>query len=224
MPRKRKPTPWWDQRYQHAFVEKQKAFKFRQSAPARYSISKRSCKRAEAAAYKAYQLKVKIKLADSSTSSRDFWSLTKNVAELNPTRSVAAPSVDDLAEHFVCKMLIDPALGAKEYVAPEVEVKMKVLKWKVSRDRVFKVLSTLNVHKAVNGISPRFLKECAPVIADAETSLHRRIVKEAKYPTDWKCARVTAVHKRKEVSLAKNYRPISALPNRSLVFERSLAP
>jgi hypothetical protein len=42
--------------------------------------------------------------------------------------------------------------------------------------------------------------------------------------TAWKCPRVTAVHKRDEVSIAKNYRPISALPNRSLVFERSLAP
>jgi hypothetical protein len=224
VPRRMKPTPWWNQRCQSAFVAKSKAFKSRKSTPGRYTAAKRSCKRAEAAAFKAYQLKVKLKLADSSNSSRDFWSLTKEVAGISRPQSKGAPSVEELAEHFSHKMSIDPVLDAKEFVAADVEVKMKVRKWRVSRERLIKVLSTLNVNKAVNGVSPRFLRECVAEIVDAEISLHKRIVKESLYPTDWKVSRITALHKRDSVSVAANYRPISALPNRSLVFERCLAP
>jgi hypothetical protein len=224
MPRQPKPTPWWDKHCQSTFVVKQQAHKHRLTSPGKYAVAKRSSKRAQANAFKAYQVQVKDKLKESSHSSRDFWALTKQVAGLSRSCSAAAPSVHDLAEHFADKMTIDPVKDQMEYEAPDIEVKMKILKWKISRKRVLEVLTSLDVSKAVNGVSPRFLRECAHVIVDAETSLHKRIVREAVYPTDWKCPRVTAVHKRDEVSVAKNYRPISALPNRSLVFERSLVP
>ena len=165
-----------------------------------------------------------MKLADSTGSSRDFWTLTKQVAGLQRQGSTAAPSVEDLTTHFADKMTIDPVLDEMEFEATDIQVKMKITKWKVSRERVLDVLKSLNVNKAVNGVSPRFLRQCAESIVDAEHSLHKRIVRDAIYPTDWKCPRVTAIHKREEVTLSKNYRPVSALPNRSLVFERTLAP
>jgi hypothetical protein len=224
MPGRPKPTPWWDKHCQFAFVAKQKAFKHRAIDPSRYAIAKRSSKRAEATAFKAYQVVVRRKLDDSSSSSRDFWSLTKQVAGLTRSCSSAAPSVEKLAAHFASKMTIDPELDAMEFEAPDSVVKMKIRKFQVSRARVLEVLESLNVNKAVNGVSPRFLRECAGAILNAEHSLHKRIVRDAVYPTDWKCPRVTAIHKRDEVTLEKNYRPVSALPNRSLVFERTLAP
>jgi hypothetical protein len=121
-------------------------------------------------------------------------------------------------------MSIDPALDSKDYTAPAITGGIVITKWKVSYQRVLKVLSSLNVNKSVNGVSPRFLRECAIEIAAAETSLISRIVREATYPTDWKVARVTPLHKKGAVSAPKNYRPVSALPNHSLVTERVLGP
>jgi hypothetical protein len=223
-PRKPKPTPWWDRECQCAFVAKQKAFQRRATAPGKYKTAKRSSKRAEARAFKCYQAAVRVKLGESTGSPRDFWTLTKQVAGLRRECSTAAPSVEELANHFAEKMTIDPELDEMDFEAPDVEGKMKIRKWKVSRERVLLVLKGLNENKAVNGVSPRYLRQCAEAIVDAEHSLYKRIVREAVYPTDWKCPRVTAIHKRDEVSNAKNYRPVSALPNRSLVFERTLAP
>ena len=41
----------------------------------------------------------------------------------------------------------------------------------------------------------------------------------AEYPAFWKLGRVTPVYKRKEVTVAKNYRPITVIPNESATFE-----
>jgi hypothetical protein len=50
--RKPKPTPWWDAACQNAYVAKIKAFKRNAVDPGKYSRAKRSCKRAEARAFK----------------------------------------------------------------------------------------------------------------------------------------------------------------------------
>jgi hypothetical protein len=216
-----KPVPWWNKECESAFASKLRAFEDKSNHPSKYKLSKRCCKRAQARAYAAYQAKVKVKLTESS--GRAFYSLTKEIAGIGPSHSSAAPSVEDLANHFAEKMTIPPDLNSMSYTAPDITAGYKIFKFGVSSKRVLKVLGSLNVNKSVNGVSPRFLRECAAEICAADTSLFRRIVSDAIYPTDWKCPRVTPVHKRDAVSVPKNYRPISSLPNRSLVFERVLA-
>ena len=160
-PRQPKTVAWWDKRCERAWILKAKAFKKRHKCPRAYVSAKRSNKRAQSAAYIAYQAVVKIKLLESSNSSRDFWSLSKDIAGLNRAHNSAAPSVHEIATHFSDKMSIEQVLDSKQYHAPTLSGGIVINKWTVSYKRVLKVLSSLNVNKSVNGISPRFLRECA---------------------------------------------------------------
>jgi hypothetical protein len=218
-----KPVPWWNKECELAFASKQRAFEDKLNRPSKYKLSKRCCKRAQVRAYAAYQAKVRAKLSESSGNSRAFYSLAKEIGGIGPSHTAAAPCVEDLANHFADKMTIPPELDSMSYTAPDISAGYKIFKFDVSSKRVMKVLGSLDVSKSVNGVSPRFLRLCALQICPAETSLFRRIVSNAIFPSDWKCPRVTPVHKRDAVSVPKNYRPISSLPNRSLVFERVLA-
>ena len=84
---------------------------------------------------------------------------------------------------------------------------------------MLRTLQRLDTNKSVNGIAPKFLRECARELAPVLTRLFRFIVRQAKYPSTWKDGRVTALHKRDSVLLAENYRPVTVLKNLSLVFE-----
>ena len=57
---------------------------------------------------------------------------------------------------------------------------------------------------------------CAPVL----TNIYNENVKNSYFPEKMKVADITPVHKKDEVTNAKNYRPISTLPSASKVFER----
>ena len=94
--------------------------------------------------------------------------------------------------------------------------------FRVTARHVKKVLGGLNTNKSVNGVSPRLLKECRDELAGPLYDLFQRIVREGTFPAHWKRSRVTALHKRDSPKLAANYRPVSVLPNVSLIFERVL--
>ena len=57
---------------------------------------------------------------------------------------------------------------------------------------------------------------CAPVL----TNIYNENVIKSYFPEKMKVADITPVHKKDEVTNAKNYRPISTLPSASKVFER----
>ena len=62
----------------------------------------------------------------------------------------------------------------------------------------------------------RDTEEIALQIAPSLNKLFKLIVpfvRRAEYPSFWKVGRITALHKRKEVTLAKNYRPVTVVPN-----------
>jgi hypothetical protein len=83
----------------------------------------------------------------------------------------------------------------------------------------------LNTRKATTGGIPYlFYKECAAVTVPTVVKLFRMIVRSAKYPSNWKVARITPPHKRGSVKFPKNYRPISGLNNLSLIFEDTIYP
>lgn len=87
---------------------------------------------------------------------------------------------------------------------------------------VAKLLKSLDTSKSVNGVPPVFFKECVKVIAKPLTKLFQCICKFGQYPSAWKISRVTPLHKKKSVLDPRNYRPVSVLPNISLIFERLL--
>ena len=91
-----------------------------------------------------------------------------------------------------------------------------------TEDETRKIVMNLNVNKASgpDGISNRLLKNIHKSIAKPLTSLCNRSTAKGVFPSQWKQANVTPLHKKGDTSEAKNYRPVSLLSCLSKVFER----
>ena len=74
----------------------------------------------------------------------------------------------------------------------------------------------------MDGVSARILKIAAPAIAPPLAKLINICFASGTFPTAWKEAKVTPIHKQNSKSDKNNYRPISVLPVLSKIFERYL--
>ena len=74
-----------------------------------------------------------------------------------------------------------------------------------------KLLSNLDPNKAVgpDNIPGKFLKLCAPIMADIYSILFQASLDQGMVPPDWKTANVVPLFKKGDASLPENYRPIS---------------
>ena len=70
-------------------------------------------------------------------------------------------------------------------------------------------------------ISARLLRDAAWVIAPSLTYIINSSLKLGKFPSRWKCAKVTALFKQGDRTIMDNYRPISVLPTVSKVIEKA---
>ena len=95
----------------------------------------------------------------------------------------------------------------------------------VSQEFVENQLNSLNITKSTgsDGLSARFLKMSASVIAPILTKIFNASIRDNSYPCLFKKAKVIPVHKRGSKSDKSNYRPISILPIISLIFERHVS-
>ena len=83
-------------------------------------------------------------------------------------------------------------------------------------------LYNLKINKASGPdlISPRLLKEGAIVLARPFSVIFNRSLQQGYFPSAWKTANVSPIHKKDEKSLTSNYRPISLLSSPGKVMER----
>ncbi len=91
-------------------------------------------------------------------------------------------------------------------------------------DHVTKSLTSLDTHKAtgLDGLSSKLLKLSAPAIATPLTQLINQSITSGKFPTQWKTARITPIHKAGDHSETNNFRPISILCVTSKILERHI--
>ena len=131
-----------------------------------------------------------------------------------------------LLEHFADKMSNAKGEHEEEYL-PADPLCVPLVSWKIRYKKVLRTLQRLDTSKSVNGIAPKFLRECkgAGTCTDEAVLLQGNVlllVRQATFPSTLKSGRVTALHKRDSVLLAENYRPVTVLKivkNLSLVFE-----
>ena len=123
---------------------------------------------------------MKKRLDEMSTYDSNFWSLIKELSGLSSSKSNVAPSVEDLATHFADKMS-----NGKDDDDPNFtlnnDARCSLSSFKISRKKVKQSLKKLDPSKSVNGLGPRFLKECADVLTNSVTRLFKLIVKKPSY-------------------------------------------
>ena len=89
-------------------------------------------------------------------------------------------------------------------------------------EEVSDCLNSLDTTKACgpDGIPSRLLKECSQQIAPSLCTIFNYSLICGRFPSEWKSANVTPVHKKNSKEPAENYRPISLLSIVSKVMER----
>ena len=94
----------------------------------------------------------------------------------------------------------------------------------VSEEFTKSELKKLKTNKScgLDAISPRLLKDSAPIVARLPTCIINKSLATGIVPDDWKCARVTPLFKGGKRCELDNYRPISVLPAASKLLERAV--
>ena len=92
----------------------------------------------------------------------------------------------------------------------------------ITTQDVLDVLKHLNVSKSYGPdlICPRVLRECADYLAYPYSIVFNRSLVQGYFPTSWKDANLSPIHKKDEKSLPSNYRPISLLSSVGKTMER----
>ena len=92
----------------------------------------------------------------------------------------------------------------------------------INEHNVLKALKQINPNKASgpDGISGRLLLETADSICKPLSLLFNKSLQSGIFPSEWKKANITPVHKKQDKSVLSNYRPISLLPCIAKIFEK----
>ena len=135
------------------------------------------------------------KLIDKSTGRKTYWSVINMF--LNE-----------------CKMpRIPPLLVAGTLISVEI-----------NEELILQILKTINVNKAHGPdiITGRMIELCGDSLTLPLTIIFKNILNTGIFPTAWKSANVTPIHKKNSKQVISNYRPISLLPIFAKIFERIL--
>ena len=83
----------------------------------------------------------------------------------------------------------------------------------ISKEAVSRHLKSVNSKKAQgpDDVSPNLLKHCTEELTRSLVMIFRQCLLVKVWPSQWKEAKFTPVHKKKERSEPNNYRPISLL-------------
>ena len=81
----------------------------------------------------------------------------------------------------------------------------------ISKDTILNELNALDTTKSMgsDNVHPRVLRESRYEIAEMMSGLMQSSWKKGEIPEYWKCANITAIHKKDAKSDPNNYRPIS---------------
>ena len=92
----------------------------------------------------------------------------------------------------------------------------------ITTNDILPLISKINPNKATgsDGISGQMLILCSDSVALPLNIIFRNILFTGIYPSIWKLANITPIHKKGDKQLIKNYRPISLIPLCGKIFEK----
>ena len=173
------------------------------------------------------------KLKSKSLSSKDWWSTLKIFISPNfnssipPTESEGIIYTDDFEKanlfnnYFQGQTVLDDSNAfLPELPKPSYLTSLSSIAF--DPQEVEEILKTLKTDKASgpDGLSNRILKELLHELSSPLCSLFNKSLSLGKFPSPYKDANVTPVHKKGDLSLVSNYRPISLLNSVAKLFEK----
>ena len=133
----------------------------------------------------------------------------------------------NLAENLVSKLPIPPnkfgISSVRSYYAKNKDLVNSSFKFSiVNREDILKILLDIKPEKAagIDGISGRFLKDGALILAEPISQISNLSIKLSVFPSEFKTAKLKLLYKKGSKTDPKNYRPISLLPIISKIIER----
>ena len=173
------------------------------------------------------------KLESKSLSSKDWWSTLKTF--ISPNLNSAIPPIesegiiytDDFEKanlfnnYFQGQTVLDDSNAVLPEL-PEPSYLTSLSSIAFDPQEVEEILRTLKTDKASgpDGLSNRILKELSHELSSPLCSLFNKSLSLGKFPSPYKDANVTPVHKKGDLSIVSNYRPISLLNSVAKLFEK----
>ncbi|XP_045113326.1 uncharacterized protein LOC123505739 [Portunus trituberculatus] len=151
----------------------------------------------------------KRKLSGSGVGNKTWWRLVREqqgacqrealLPLTRPDGSTATSTTDKatlLAEYFANKMMVDDPARPVPQLAQETDNTVTTVL--VTEEQVERLLGALDESKATgpDDVSPRLLKHCARELTAPLTTVFTTCLKENKWPSVWKEARVVPVNKK----------------------------
>ncbi|KAG0720078.1 hypothetical protein GWK47_049231 [Chionoecetes opilio] len=168
---------------------------------------------------------LKRKLTGQPVGTKDWWSSIKQQQGFSRDDSIPPLTAPDgsvvtshrgkaqvLAAHFSSKMTVpDP-----EREPPTVPVLTKAALGNITitTEEVLQQLQQVDSKKALgpDSISPHLLKRCASQLAVPLATIFRECLSSQQWPSEWKVARVCAIHERRAEAILRTIVPFSSFP------------
>jgi len=227
-------SPWFNDDCSNAFLRKKEAFLAMQTNPdpdrkVAYQAAKKCYQHAISDAKAAYAQQLGDRMKTSSN--KEWWKLLKrsipgttksSVPQLEVDGSIVSESAEKanaFNAFFAAQCNYDA--GDNSPTQSSLRPELSLCDIKFSRQLVLRTLKSLDTTKATgpDHISPIVLRKCASQLAFPLAYLFQLSFNSGVFPTSWKFANVTPVHKKGSKSEPSNYRPISILPVMSKVME-----
>ena len=126
--------------------------------------------------------------------------------------------VANLTEKVGCK---DPLL---EEISPKIENQKDTPAPQFTTAEIVQTVKNMKNSSSLgpDGISIKYIKDCAEPLAPVLKFLFDKIALFAKMPEQWKTAKITPIHKKGSKENPENFRPISLLCSLGKVFEKCM--
>ena len=205
---------------------------FQQNDKIRLDNFRLECQQAIQNAKNAYLRNLGCKLHNNHTSGKIYWKILNKVINRSKAPKVPPLFVENkfilnckekatLFTNYFCKQCTPVTTGS---VLPALTYKTneRLEKFPISTNNIVSLVCKLNPNKAAgsDGISAQMLLLCGDSVALPLQIIFNNVLLTGIYPSIWKLANVTPIHKKNDKQIISNYRPISLLPICSKIFEK----
>ncbi|XP_044744208.1 uncharacterized protein LOC123306313 [Coccinella septempunctata] len=162
-----------------------------------------------------------------NASSKEQWRELKSLGILNESRSDVDSTFkdpDEINDYFLDIPTNNSDQSIIDYYGDN-PISSELFSFRlVDENDIIKVLKKVkNSAPGSDNISISFVKICCPHILPFLVNIYNSIILSSKFPSSWKCARVTPIPKKGIPKELSDLRPISILPGLSKILEKIMA-